>query len=164
MQSLKQSSPSCSDHSDARTDFPLDRRSSSAAFTTASSCLPARFPLWISRRISRSSPSGDNPERARTACTAKNSGRSRVTLLLSPPPCTMVCSAGQGIGLAHRTSWSVVHGKIKPGKVMGPPSLAAVELLRCHEVLQVLVVRPDFKLVTSPFQEMAPVFQSSDDC
>src|SRR5882762_7166574 len=83
MRSLKQSSPSRSDHSDAWTDFPLDRRSSSAAFTTASSCLPARFPLWISRRISCSSPSGDNPERARTACTAKNSGRSRVTFVIN---------------------------------------------------------------------------------
>jgi hypothetical protein len=126
--------------------------------------LPARFPLQISRRISRSSPSGDNPERARTACAAKNSGRSRVTLLLSPPPCTMVCSGGQSIELAHRTSRSVVHGEIKPGKVEGPLSLATVELLCCHEVLQVLVVRPDFKLVTSTFQEMALVFQSSNDC
>jgi hypothetical protein len=61
-------------------------------------------------------------------------------------------------------SWSVVHGEIKPGKVEGPSSLATVKLLRCHEVLQVLVVRPDFKLVMSAFQEMAPVFQSSDDC
>jgi hypothetical protein len=61
-------------------------------------------------------------------------------------------------------SRSVVHGKIKPGKVEGPPSLVVVELLCYHKVLQVLVVHPDFKLVISTFQEMAPVFQSSDDC
>jgi hypothetical protein len=57
-----------------------------------------------------------------------------------------------------------VHGEIEPGKVEGPSSLVAVELLCCYEVLQVLVVHPDFKLVTSTFQKMAPVFQSSDDC
>jgi hypothetical protein len=76
----------------------------------------------------------------------------------------MVCPVRQSIGLAHRASRSVVHGKIEPGKVEGPLSLTAVELLCCHEVLQVLVVRPDFKFVMSAFQKMAPVFQSSDDC
>jgi hypothetical protein len=58
----------------------------------------------------------------------------------------------------------MVHGEIKPGKVEGPLSLATVEFLHCYEVLQVLVIHPDFKLVTSTFQEMAPVFQSSHDC
>src|SRR6266403_2728983 len=76
----------------------------------------------------------------------------------------MVRPARQSIGLAHRASRSVVHGKIEPGKVEGPPSLTAVELLCRHEVLQVLVVRPDFKLVMRAFQEIAPVLQGMDDC
>jgi hypothetical protein len=76
----------------------------------------------------------------------------------------MVHPARQSIRLAHRASRLVVHGKIEPGKVEGPLSLAVVELLCCYKVLKVLVVHPDFKLVTSTFQEMAPVFQSSDDC
>jgi hypothetical protein len=76
----------------------------------------------------------------------------------------MICPVRQSIRLVHRASRLVVHGKIKPGKVEEPPSLTAVELLYCHEILQVLVVHPDFKLVMSTFQEMAPVFQSSDNC
>lgn len=85
-------------------------------------------------------------------------------LLLSlPPPCTMVCPTGQGIRLAHRASWSVMHGKVKPRKIKGPLGLMMIELFCCHEILQVLVVHPNFKLVSSTFQEMVQVFQSSDD-
>jgi len=51
----------------------------------------------------------------------------------------------------------MVHVKVEPGEVKRPTSLAAIEFLRCHEVLKVLVVCVDFKLVTSSFQEMAPV-------
>ncbi|KIM83337.1 hypothetical protein PILCRDRAFT_69665, partial [Piloderma croceum F 1598] len=67
------------------------------------------------------------------------------------------------IGLPHRMSQSVMHGEVESGQVEGPPSLAAVEFLRSHEVLQVLVIHPDFKLVMRAFQKMAPIFQSSDD-
>ena len=61
-------------------------------------------------------------------------------------------------------SWSVMHGEVESGQVEGPPSLAAVEFLHGHEVLQVLVIHPDFKLVMGAFQKMAPISQSSDDC
>jgi hypothetical protein len=60
-------------------------------------------------------------------------------------------------------SRSVMHGEVEFGQVEGPPSLVAVEFLRGHEVLQVLVICPDFKLVMGAFQKMAPIFQSSDD-
>src|SRR5882724_8885176 len=61
-------------------------------------------------------------------------------------------------------SRSVMHGEVESGQVEGPPSLMMVEFLRRHEVLQVLVVRPDFNLVVGALQEMAPVLQSSHDC
>src|SRR5882724_388483 len=61
-------------------------------------------------------------------------------------------------------SRSVMHGEVESGYVEGPPSLTTVEFLCRHEVLQVLVVRPDFNLVVGTFQEMAPVLQSSHDC
>ncbi|KAG6869884.1 hypothetical protein C0992_001696, partial [Termitomyces sp. T32_za158] len=54
-------------------------------------------------------------------------------------------------------------GEVEVGEVQGPPGLAAVELLGHPEVLQVLVVRPDFELVPRTLQEMAPLLQGLDD-
>jgi hypothetical protein len=45
----------------------------------------------------------------------------------------------------------MVHHEVKPGQSQGPTSLPAVEFLGGHEVLQVLMVRPDLKLVRSAF-------------
>jgi len=41
--------------------------------------------------------------------------------------------------------------------------LATVEFLSRYEVLQVLVVRPDFYQVSSSFQKVSPFFQGTDD-
>jgi len=41
--------------------------------------------------------------------------------------------------------------------------LATVEFLSCHEVLQVLVVRPDFYRVLGSFQKVPSFFQRADD-
>jgi len=42
-------------------------------------------------------------------------------------------------------------------------SLVTVEFLSCHEILQVLVVRPDFYQIPGSFQEMPLLFQCADD-
>ena len=57
----------------------------------------------------------------------------------------------------------MMHGEIESGQVEGPLSLAAIEFLCHQEVLEVLVVHPDLKLVVGTFQEMVPILQCSDD-
>ena len=39
-----------------------------------------------------------------------------------------------------------------------------VQLLGCHEVLQVLVIHPDFALVFCALDEVLPLLEGSDDC
>ena len=41
--------------------------------------------------------------------------------------------------------------------------MATIEFLSRHEVLQVLVVRPDFYRVPSSFQKVSLLFQRTDD-
>jgi len=47
--------------------------------------------------------------------------------------------------------------------VQRPTGLATVEFLSHHEVLQVLVVHPDFYRVSSSFQKVPLFFQGADD-
>jgi len=53
--------------------------------------------------------------------------------------------------------------EVEASQVQRLLSLVTVEFLSCYEVLQVLVVRPDFHQVTSSFQKMPPLFQCTDD-
>ena len=53
--------------------------------------------------------------------------------------------------------------EVKAGQVQRPVSLATVEFLSCHKVLQVLVVCPDLHRVSGSFQEMPLLFQCIDD-
>jgi len=53
--------------------------------------------------------------------------------------------------------------EVKVSQVQRPTGLAMVKFLNCHEVLQVLVVRPDFYWVPSSFQKVPPLFQHADD-
>ena len=48
--------------------------------------------------------------------------------------------------------------KVKASQVQRPPGLVTVEFLSRHEVLQVLVVRPDFYQVASSFQKVPLLF------
>src|ERR1700675_3297506 len=76
---------------------------------------------------------------------------------------SMVCAAGEGIGLAHAPSWVVMECEVEAGQVEGPSGLAAVEFLGGPEVLKVLMVRPDLKGLAHAFQVVSPLFQRSDD-
>jgi len=53
--------------------------------------------------------------------------------------------------------------EVKASQVQRPTGLAMVEFLSRHEVLQVLVVHPDFYRVSSSFQKVPPFFQCTDD-
>jgi len=53
--------------------------------------------------------------------------------------------------------------EVKASQVQRPPGLVTVEFLSRHEVLQVLVVRPDFYQVASSFQKVPLLFQRTDD-
>jgi len=53
--------------------------------------------------------------------------------------------------------------EVEAGQIQRPTGLAAVEFLSRHEVLQVLVVRPDFYQVSSSFQKVPPFLQRMDD-
>ena len=53
--------------------------------------------------------------------------------------------------------------EVKASQVQKPTGLATIEFLSCHEVLQVLVVHPDFYRVLSSFQKVPLLFQRADD-
>jgi len=53
--------------------------------------------------------------------------------------------------------------EVKVSQVQRPMGLAMVEFLSCYEVLQVLVVCPDFYRVPGSFQKVPPFFQRTDD-
>jgi len=42
--------------------------------------------------------------------------------------------------------------------------LPLVQLLGCHEVLQVLVVHPDLTLMFRAFDKVPPLLEGADDC
>jgi len=53
--------------------------------------------------------------------------------------------------------------EVEASQVQRPLGLATVEFLSCYEVLQVLVVRPDFYRIPGSFQKVSPFFQCADD-
>jgi hypothetical protein len=53
--------------------------------------------------------------------------------------------------------------KIEAREVQRPPCLSPIELLGCAEVLQVLMVRPYFHLMSSAFKEMSPFFETANN-
>jgi hypothetical protein len=55
--------------------------------------------------------------------------------------------SGQGIGLPHTFTRPVVQDEVKPGKEKGPPGLPLIDFFCGHEVLQALMISPDFEPV-----------------
>ena len=53
--------------------------------------------------------------------------------------------------------------EVKASQVQRPTGLVTIEFLSHHEVLQVLVVYPDFYQVLSSFQKVPLLFQRADD-
>jgi len=57
-----------------------------------------------------------------------------------------------------------VECKVEVGEVERPLGLPPVQLLGCHKVLQVLVVRPDLALMFRTLNKVLPLLEGSDDC
>ena len=57
----------------------------------------------------------------------------------------------------------MVECEVKVGEVERPSGLPLVQLLGCHEVLQILVICPDLALVFHAFDKVLPFLESSDD-
>ncbi|KAG6867966.1 hypothetical protein C0993_008953 [Termitomyces sp. T159_Od127] len=79
------------------------------------------------------------------------------------PASTMVCSLEQHIGFSHTPARLVVQQEVKVGQVQRPLGLLTVELLGCPEVLEVLVISPNLKLMLGTLQEVPPFFKELDD-
>jgi hypothetical protein len=58
----------------------------------------------------------------------------------------------------------VMHPNVTSEEVQQPLGLKMIEFLCQHEVLQILVVGPNLKLVFCTFQEVLPLLQSAHDC
>jgi len=54
--------------------------------------------------------------------------------------------------------------EVEAGEIERPSGLPPVQLLGRHEVLQVLVIRPDLTLVFHALDEVPPLLEGSDDC
>jgi len=57
----------------------------------------------------------------------------------------------------------VVECEVEAGEVERPSGLPPVQLLGCHEVLQVLVVHPDLTLMFRALDKVPPLLEGSDD-
>ena len=75
----------------------------------------------------------------------------------------MVSSVRERVGLTHGLTGAVMECEVEVCEVERPAGLPVVEVLGSHEVLQVLVVCPDFKLVFRSFDEVSPFLQCTDD-
>ena len=75
----------------------------------------------------------------------------------------MVRPVRKGVWFTHRPSRFVVEREVKAGEVERPSGLPPVQLLGCHEILQVFVICPDLALVFCAFDEVSPLLESSDN-
>ena len=62
------------------------------------------------------------------------------------------------------THFPDVECEVEAGEVERPSGLPPVQLLGRHEVLQVLVVRPDLTLMFHALNKVPPLLEGSDDC
>ena len=75
-----------------------------------------------------------------------------------------LCHTAGTVHLPSRSgTWSVRKGENKTGEKHGPPCLARVQSPRCPDVLQIEVVSPDEKRLSSPLKPMSPRLQGLDD-
>ncbi|KAG6894011.1 hypothetical protein C0993_012509, partial [Termitomyces sp. T159_Od127] len=79
------------------------------------------------------------------------------------PADAVVCSLRQRIRFFHTPARLVVQQEVKVGAVQGLSGLLMVELLDCPEVLKVLVICPDLKLMPGTLQAVPPFFKGPDD-
>lgn len=71
---------------------------------------------------------------------------------------TVVGTARESIWFPHRAARSVMEEEVKMHEVERPVGLLMIELLGCHEVLEVLVICPDFHWALCIFKKVSPLF------
>jgi len=64
----------------------------------------------------------------------------------------------QCVRFAHSMSGAVMKQEVKSSQMQGPTSLATVKFLGRHEILEVLVVGPDFYQMGCSFQKVPLLF------
>ena len=70
----------------------------------------------------------------------------------------MISSPRQYVQFAHSTSGAVMKQEVESSQMQGPMSLATVKFLGHHEILEVLVVSPDFHQMGRSFQKVPSLF------
>jgi len=70
----------------------------------------------------------------------------------------MINSPRQCVWFAHSTSGVVMKQEVESSQMQGPTSLTTVKFLGHHEILEVLVVSPDFHRMGRSFQKVPPLF------
>jgi len=70
----------------------------------------------------------------------------------------VISSPRQCVRFAHSTSRAVIKQEVESSQMQGPTSLAMVKFLGHHEILEVLVVSPDFHWMGRSFQEVPSLF------
>ena len=70
----------------------------------------------------------------------------------------MISSPQQCVQFAHITSGAVMKQEVESSQMQGPTSLATVKFLGRHEILEVLVVSPDFHRMGRFFQKVPLLF------
>ena len=71
---------------------------------------------------------------------------------------SVISSPRQCVWFAHSTSRVVMKQEVESSQMQGPMSLATVKFLGHHEILEVLVVGPDFHWIGRSFQKVPPLF------
>src|SRR6201991_5388650 len=62
-------------------------------------------------------------------------------------PLAMIWPPGQSIRFPREITWPMMQAKVKSRQIQGPSGLPPIEFLGSHEVLQILVVCPNFKVM-----------------
>jgi len=70
----------------------------------------------------------------------------------------VISSPRQCVRFAHSTSGAVMKQEVESSQMQGPTSLVTVKFLGCHEILEVLVVGPDFYQIGRAFQKVPLLF------
>jgi len=71
---------------------------------------------------------------------------------------SMISSPRQCVQFAHSTAGAVMKQEVKFSQMQEPTSLATVKFLGRHEILEVLVVSPDFHRIGRSFQKVPLLF------
>ena len=78
-------------------------------------------------------------------------------------PLVMVISPGEEVCLLVGGAWLMVEGEVILSQLGDPSCLSSVELLGFSEVLEVLMICPDFYLLCRTHQVMSPFGQGEHD-